>query len=81
VVPDRRGYWPNPPADREDFDEHADDIAALLATGEKGRMHLVAQSYGGLIGLLATARRPEAVRSLTVIEPPVVQVARGRPNV
>ncbi len=38
-------------------------------------------SYGGLLALLAAARRPRAIRSLTVIEPPVFAVAQGHPAV
>ncbi len=38
-------------------------------------------SYGGVISLLAAALRPDAVRSLTVIEPPALDVARGDPAV
>jgi pimeloyl-ACP methyl ester carboxylesterase len=72
IVPSRRGYWPNPPIEREDFSVDAEDVAALLGDG----MHLVGLSYGGLIALLAAARRPEAVRSLTVIEPPATDLAR-----
>ena len=45
------------------------------------RMHLVGHSYGGVVSLLAAARRPEAVRSLTVIEPPCFGVARDDPEV
>lgn len=77
VVPDRPGFPPNPPVDRVDFEEHAACIAELL--GESS--HLVGHSYGGLISLLAAARRPEAVRSLTVIEPPAFGVVRGDPEV
>jgi pimeloyl-ACP methyl ester carboxylesterase len=73
VVPDLRGFWPNPPADREDFAVDAGDIAALLGDG----MHLVGFSYGGLGALLAAAQRPDAVRSLTVIEPPAFDLVRG----
>jgi len=40
-------------------------------------VHLVGHSYGGVICLLAAASRPEAVRSLTVIEPPAFGVAAG----
>lgn len=72
-IVDRRGFFPNPPAGGEDYDRDADDVAELLGDGA----HLVGHSYGGLVSLLATARRPEAVRSLTVIEPPVFDVARG----
>jgi pimeloyl-ACP methyl ester carboxylesterase len=71
VVVDRRGYFPNPPIDHEDFEVDAADIAAILGGG----MHLVGHSYGGVVALLAAAARPEAVWSLTVIEPPALAVA------
>lgn len=74
---DRRGYGNSPPAARLDFDSQAGDIAAVLGDGA----HLVGHSYGGLLALLAAARRPDAVRSLTVIEPPALSVARGDPAV
>jgi pimeloyl-ACP methyl ester carboxylesterase len=75
VVPDLRGYWPNPPAERQDFEVDAADIAELLGDG----MHLVGFSYGGVGALLAAAQRPEAVRSLTVIEPPAFGLAPEDP--
>jgi pimeloyl-ACP methyl ester carboxylesterase len=77
VVPDRPGSPPNPPVDRVDFEEQAPLVAELLADGA----HLVGHSYGGVICLYAAALRPEAVRSLTVIEPPAFGVARGDPAV
>ena len=43
--------------------------------------HLVGHSYGGVITLLAAAAVPDAIRSLTVIEPPAMGVARGNPAV
>ena len=52
-------------------------MAELLGDGA----HLAGFSYGGVIALLAAAARPEAVRSLTVIEPPCLGVARGDPAV
>ncbi|MEX2448627.1 MAG: alpha/beta hydrolase [Solirubrobacterales bacterium] len=65
----RRGYPPSPrPVNgREDFAVDAADLASLL----HGRPHLVAHSYGALGALLAAARRPARVRSLTLIEPPL----------
>lgn len=77
IVPDRRGYWPNPPAEREDFAVDAGDIAEMLGDG----MHLVGHSYGGVISLLAAAQRPDAIRSLTVIEPPAFGLVRDNPAV
>jgi pimeloyl-ACP methyl ester carboxylesterase len=75
VVPDRPGFPPNPPVDRVDFEEQAPPIAELLGDGA----HLVGHSYGGVIALFAAGLRPEAVRSLAVLEPPAFGVARGNP--
>ena len=64
-VPDRRGYGRSPAAEGEDFLRDADDIADLMGSGA----HLVGHSYGGLGVLFAAARRPDATRSLTLLEP------------
>jgi pimeloyl-ACP methyl ester carboxylesterase len=77
VVPDRPGYPPNPPLEAIDLDTQAAEMAELLGDGA----HLAGFSYGGVIALLAAAVRPDAVRSLTVIEPPCFGVARGYPPV
>ena len=73
IVPDRRGYGDSPAGEPDDLDVEVADILALLGDGA----HLVGFSYGGLLALLAAARRPDLIRSLTVIEPPVFGVARG----
>jgi pimeloyl-ACP methyl ester carboxylesterase len=73
----RPGYPPGPPQERIDFAEQAEQVADLLCPGD----HLVGHSYGGVISLLAASRRPEALRSLTVNEPPAFGVARGDPAV
>jgi pimeloyl-ACP methyl ester carboxylesterase len=77
VVPNRRGFPPGPDVERVDFEDEAVWIERYLEPGT----HLVGHSYGGVIALLAAARRPELVRSLTVIEPPCLGVARGNPVV
>ena len=61
----RRGYPPSPPG-RHDFDVDADDILPML----DARPHVVAHSYGTLGAAIATARVPDQVRSLTLVEPP-----------
>jgi pimeloyl-ACP methyl ester carboxylesterase len=76
VLPFRRGYGESPAAD-PDFDVDARDVAELLGDGA----HLVGYSYGGVASLLAAARRPESLRSLTVIEPPAFAVAPQDPAV
>ena len=77
VVPDRPGYGQNPRIEYEDFEADAPLVADLL----EGGAHLVGHSYGGVISLLAAAARPDAVRSLTVIEPPAFALAAGDPAV
>jgi pimeloyl-ACP methyl ester carboxylesterase len=73
LLVDRRGFGASPPNGRVDFDRDADDVAELLGEGA----HLVGHSYGGVVSLLAAARRPDAVRSLVLIEPPAFSLARG----
>ena len=77
VIPDRRGFEPNPPAGRCDFEVDAADLAPLLGDGA----HLVGHSYGAISALFAAALRPAAVRSLTLIEPPTHALRRGDPAV
>lgn len=77
VVPTRSGYPPNPPLERIDFEDQAVELAELLEPGD----HLVGHSYGGVVSLLAAGRRPEALASLTVIEPPAFGVAANDPAV
>jgi pimeloyl-ACP methyl ester carboxylesterase len=72
----RPGFWPLEPIERVDFEADAPLVAAQLGDGA----HLVGHSYGGVISLLAAALHPD-VRSLTVIEPPALDVARGDPAV
>ena len=76
VVLDRPGFPPNPPVARVDFESDAALVAGLLRAGD----HLVGHSYGGVIALLAAAQRPDALGSLTVLEPPATRVARGNPD-
>jgi pimeloyl-ACP methyl ester carboxylesterase len=75
VVLERSGYPPNPPRDRIDFEEQAEELRDVLRPGD----HLVGHSYGGVIAMLAAARSD--VRSLTVNEPPAFALARGNPAV
>jgi pimeloyl-ACP methyl ester carboxylesterase len=77
VAPNRRGFPPGSDAERVDFEDEAVWLEQFLEPGT----HLVGHSYGGVIALLAAARRRELVRSLTVIEPPAFGVARDIPLV
>jgi pimeloyl-ACP methyl ester carboxylesterase len=75
LVVERPGFGDAPAPGRVDFAVDAPLVADVLGDGA----HLVGQSYGGVVSLLAAALRPEAVRSLTVIEPPAFGVAVGNP--
>lgn len=75
---DRRGFGKSPARDDGvDFDLDAVDIAEIVGDSA----HLVGHSYGGVVSILATARRPGAVRSLTVSEPPFFALAPDDPAV
>ena len=77
LVLERPGFPPSLPVERVDFEADAVWLADLLEPGD----HLVGHSYGGVICLLAATRRPEALSSLTVVEPPATQVALEIPAV
>lgn len=67
LVPDRRGYGNSRAVDGEDFLRDADDITEIIGDDVA---HVVAHSYGGLGAMFAAAQRPEAILSLTLLEPP-----------
>lgn len=73
LLVDRRGFGASPGPDASDFAVDAADVAELIPDGA----HLVGHSYGGIVSLLAAAHRPDAVRSLTVVEPPALGLVRG----
>jgi pimeloyl-ACP methyl ester carboxylesterase len=73
----RRGYGRRPPVDGDDFELDAGEVADALGDGA----HLVGHSYGGVVALLAAARRPEAVFSLAVSEPPAFGLTPAEPAV
>lgn len=55
--------------DRLDLDALAEDAAALIAALDLGPTHVVGFSMGAFVGMRLAARRPELVRSLTLIGP------------
>ena len=75
VVPIRSGYPPNPPLERIDFEVQSRELRDLLEPGD----HLVANSYGAVVSMLAAPESPLA--SLSVLEPPAFGLARGHPAV
>jgi pimeloyl-ACP methyl ester carboxylesterase len=71
----RRYHWPNAPiTSGADYAmaEHVDDLSALLPVLNAAPAHLVGHSYGAFICLLLTIQAPQLVRTLVLIEPPVI---------
>ena len=74
VTPDRPGFPPGPPVARVDFEAEVPWLAALVRPGD----HLVGQSYGGVIALLA--RAPTAARLVDRDRAACVRGRAGRPG-
>ena len=75
LVYSRRYHPPNPPQnDREVYapDLHAADLAALLQALGFGPTNIVAAGYGGYVALALAAEHREMVRTLVLVEPPVI---------
>ncbi|MFG1791834.1 alpha/beta fold hydrolase [Nocardia sp. NPDC049149] len=77
LAPDRPGHGGTPYA-RQDFEPEARLVADQLLDRP---VHLVGLSYGAIVSMYAAAHRPEHIRSLTVVEPPLFGIARGNPDV
>ncbi|MFF7282761.1 alpha/beta fold hydrolase [Streptomyces griseorubiginosus] len=77
LLMDRRGYGDSPDTARSDFEVDAEDVVGLLGTGA----HLVGHGNGGVVALLAAARRPDLLRSLALIQPSAFTAAADRPLV
>lgn len=73
---ERPGFGESPSRGVDDMDADAELTAELL--GGEGA-HLVGHSWGGAVALLAAARRPQAVLSLTLIEPAVFPIVMTDP--
>ncbi len=77
VVVERPGFGRSPSRGLDDMEADSIWIADMLGDG----MHLIGHSWGGADALLAAARRPESVRSLTLIEPALQALLLGDPRV
>lgn len=77
VAVDRRGWGRSPAAAGEDYVADGEDLAVLMdeAIQSGEAVHLLGHSYGALGTMLAAAARPEATRSLTLLEPPTWALA------
>lgn len=77
VTYSRRFAHPNRPIGEgadDPFGQHVDDLVKLIEELRLGKVHLVGNSSGAFICLLAAQKRPDLVRTLTLEEPPVVSM-------
>ena len=79
VLLDRAGFGDSPAEEVVGWPTDMDNLIELL--DEFNGAHLVGQSYGAVVSLLAAGRRPDLVRSLVVIEPPLYAIAADEPTV
>jgi non-heme chloroperoxidase len=78
----RRYAWPNDPIEDDVDDQmlaHVDDLLDLIRALEISPVHLVGNSWGAFICLLAAIREPTLVRTLTIEEPPVLPLFLSTP--
>ena len=81
VRPDTRGFADSTPMPRDfpwSLDLVIDDFVQLMGGLGIGRFHLVGAKIGGTIARAVAARRPERVRTLTVVGSPVPRRADNR---
>lgn len=69
-----------PPRGRYSIRDNADLVAALIRRRSRSPVHLVGNSFGGVISTCLAARHPQLVASLTVISPavPDLRLTRDR---
>lgn len=82
IVYSRRYARPNDPIPKGADDPmlpHVDDLLSFMTRVGAAPAHLVGHSWGGFISLLCAIRRPEAVRSLVLMEPPVLSLFVSTP--
>jgi len=78
----RRYARPNediPPGLDDQMLPHVDDLVSFLRAIDAAPSHLVGNSWGGFICLLAAIHHPELVRTLVLEEPPVLSLFVSTP--
>ncbi len=70
----RRGYGNSTHVDTSSVKQEVADALALMRDMNVDRAHVVGHSYGGIIALQLTLDHPEKVKTLTLMEPPLVNI-------
>jgi pimeloyl-ACP methyl ester carboxylesterase len=79
-APDLPGFGYSPPPRDGDYSlvVHARAVAGLLDQAGRGPVHLLANSLGGAVATIVASRRPDLVRTLTLISPALPDLRPGR---
>ena len=59
---------------------HTKDLVGFLQKLNAGPVHLIGHSFGGFTSLVATLERPDLIKSLTLLEPPVFSLLENVPE-
>ncbi len=70
-APDLPGFGWSPPPPRADYgpEAHARTMVDVIESTVGGPVHLMGNSLGGAVATLVAARRPDLVRTLTLVSP------------
>ena len=68
---DLPGHGRSGPAKRYSVDQHAQVVIRYLEVSGRGPVHLVGNSMGGAVSVVVAAKRPDLVRTLTLVSPAV----------
>jgi pimeloyl-ACP methyl ester carboxylesterase len=63
------GCSPAPPGGDYSISAHAGTVIRFLESGQPGPVHLIGNSMGGAVATRVAARRPDLVRTITLISP------------
>ena len=81
VTWDRRGHSRSQDGDGAGSrTEDAADLAGLIEHLDRGMVHVVGNSYGGIVTLTLMIDRPDLVASAAVHEPPLFSLLEGTPD-
>src|SRR3954451_4365734 len=68
---DLPGHGRSGPGRRYSVDRHAEVVIRYLEVSGRGPVHLVGNSMGGAVCVVVAAKRPDLVRTLTLVSPAV----------
>jgi 3-oxoadipate enol-lactonase len=76
----RRGYGNSSHSDSSSVRQEVADALAVMQQLDLKRVHIVGHSYGGVIALQLTLDAPQKVQTLTMMEPPLVNLIPQDPD-